>query len=322
MNLYRKKISECINNAVSKNIALTLNRVLILSEKEDGHKFFDGTHLYGYQELKKDMEYAIVQDCHEENATKLWTEFLELSNRNDYLSELDSHSLEELRQNKRDKEGRFSDLYQLLNKEKYELYLLPKCNNGDQNIFDFYVNNLHTGNNNCAQYIIVSNDENVITDNNGYTWKKKKIQTKISPNVALIKITGQKADNSPVNEEFILDAYMNIPHNMVKLEVLDEKNSSIRPKYKELNQKIIEIMSKATPLSDIIDSKNKIVVESAMQRLNTLKTTKAAPRKIGKIVEMIKYLNREQNIIFAQMINKNGTSLDSIIAIYNSINKS
>ena len=225
LELYRNQLCNLLKN---ENKNFKLKRIIILSDKEG---YFRDTRLFSVKEFRTDNSYYIKQDSMDSHKMN-WDRV------SDNLRKINEYSIGI----HRDKLTSFFNENYLMNKEvagvleklrtskEYFYNFAKKESNGHISVLKYYLNNLHSKD---SSKIFIVGDSEGTHQLFGNTYKRYKIDDlnlsqEFEPDLGLVVI---KDNNTSTNIKIILNTYMDIINDIVRMEVVTEGHS----KYNDLS---------------------------------------------------------------------------------------
>jgi len=244
LDTYREEICRQCKKSSNKRIEIDIQRILFLAEDNTVLNYGD-TDLF----LKKDFDTDFQYYCQSGD------DYMDSKIRWGQLASLKDDNGVSLVQNKRylidDNVDNLNLKKDILGTDRKDesVYLLSRKrdNKYDISVGDFYVNKLHTNPEENARYIVLGN--NVRKNGKDYTnqekrrgyYKKTDIPT-VSPNLSLIEISYTNDKEMPETVSYILDTYMDIKQEIVRLKIVKDKDDKV------LAKAIRDIISNSAPI--------------------------------------------------------------------------
>ena len=288
---YRKSIKETLDKEKKKKESdkgkFKLNRILLLTANQDGCNLFGG-HLFDYRKIFEDKK-AKVPNSNNNLGQQLitWEKVFENKSKfhDNNLSHLPKDYFIDATTIKDEKRG--LEVYE--NKREIkgkQLYSFPKLNKEGESVFDYYIKNLHSSENEARYIIFDRTKENKTPAEKGFfltPCADKVFFKKISLDSALIKFN---------NEEFILDVYMDIVQNIISIKVISERERDFIDMKKEFID--IEKLALSLPTNgkrkekpkEDTENKNELYLKLLKEKLVGVNITEKS--QIDKIYDRMK----------------------------------
>lgn len=253
LDTYREEICRQCKDPSNKKIKIDIQRILFLAEDSTVLNYGD-TDLFLKKDFDTDFQYYCQSAENNRDSKIKWEQLASSRDRNGVS----------IVQNKRclidgnvDNLNLKKDILETDRKEEF-VYKLShrRSDKYDISVGDFYVNKLHTNPDENARYIILGT--NVRNNNNEYTdqeksrghYKKTDIPT-VSPNLSLIEISYTNDTGEPETLSYILDTYMDIKQEIVRLKIVKDKEDKV------LADAIQKIILKSVPIKKTRKSNDK-----------------------------------------------------------------
>lgn len=251
---YRKTIVENIGNS-----SIVIKRILVVAKEEPF--YFKNTYLFSNSEIEEDKKFYFLG---KEPKTRNWSSVINNPSQI-LLKSINSHKYSTGCDygktchwfTKTDENHGLSQkqLVKSLSKDSFYIFEYDSDiydKDGYTSVYDFYVNQLHTTGE--AKSIILSNNNGEGKDKVKpihHDFDERKDQFNISeyfkPDLALLTI-----NKDGINEKkFILNTYMDLFNDIIKLEVIEEDNNE-ESKYQKIYNDIQQIICFSGPLSSEI----------------------------------------------------------------------